>query len=218
VKYVIPAKRSSTRVPEKNYRPFAHGKSLLDILIEKLSRLGDPSAIHLSSEDPSTREVAEAHGVTYLPRSRHLTENSYPYQSVVNEVCKQLPGDDDVMWCHATDAFFDEHEKVVQAWESRDPAVTDSIVVVYPMKEYLLDENFNPLGFGFGAWHRPSQELPNHYLLGFTCSIMTRRTATTIGLVGARPQWYRASGQTIDIDTQAEFDLAARLYEISHRP
>jgi CMP-N-acetylneuraminic acid synthetase len=217
VKYVIPAKRSSTRVPDKNYRPFADGKSLLDILVEKLSRLGDPSDIYLSSEEESTRAVAEVHGATYLPRARHLTENSHPFQSVVNEVCKQLPGEDDVMWCHATDPFFDEHEKVVQAWQSRTASETDSIVVVYPMKDYLLDERFNPLGFGFGAWHRPSQELPTHYLLGFTCSIMTRRTATTIGLVGAHPQWYPASNQTIDIDTQAEFDLAARLYELGAR-
>lgn len=215
MKYIIPAKRSSTRVPDKNYRLFARGKSLLDILVEKLSRLGDPSEVYLSSEDDSARVVAEMHGVTFLPRSRHLTENSYPFQSVVNEVCKQLPDDDDVMWCHATDPFFDEHEKVVQAWESRVAAESDSLVVVYPMKEYFLDEKFNPMGFGFGAWHRSSQELPTYYQLGFTCSIMTRQVATTVGLVGARPQWYQASNLMIDIDTQAEFDLAARLYELS---
>jgi CMP-N-acetylneuraminic acid synthetase len=218
VKYVIPAKRSSSRVPDKNYRDFARGRSLLEILLDKLSRLAAPGEVHISSEDESTRALPEQHGATFLPRPEHLAANSYPFQSVVNEVCAQLPDDDDVMWCHATDPFFDEHESVLRAWSRRDPSASDSIVVVYPMNEYLLDEKFNPLGFGFGSWHRPSQELPTFYQLGFTCSIMTRRVATTIGLVGARPMWYQASNLTIDIDTQAQFDLAARLYELGDVP
>ncbi|MGL5860118.1 MAG: cytidylyltransferase domain-containing protein [Phycicoccus sp.] len=214
MKFVIPAKGSSTRVPNKNYRPFARGKSLLDILVEKLSPLGEPGDVCISSEEESTREFAERYGATFLPRPRHLTENSYPFQSVVNEVCQQVSGDDDVMWCHATDPFFNDHVAVMDAWESRDPSQADSIVVVYPMKEYLLDSQFNPIGFGFGPWHRPSQELPTFYQLGFTCSIMTRQVATSIGLVGRKPLWHTASNLTIDIDTQAQFDLAARLYEL----
>jgi CMP-N-acetylneuraminic acid synthetase len=218
MKYVIPAKRSSSRVPDKNYRPFARGKSLLDILVEKLSRLAAPGQVYISSEEESTREIAEEYGATFLPRPEHLAENSYPFQAVVNEVCTQLPDDDDVMWCHATDPLFDEHEAVQQAWQARDPSTSDSIVVVYPMAEYLLDANFNPMGFGFGPWHRPSQELPTFYQLGFTCSIMTRQVATNTGLVGARPMWYQASNLTIDIDTQAQFDFAARLYELGNTP
>ncbi|GIJ28752.1 hypothetical protein Vqi01_39140 [Micromonospora qiuiae] len=217
MKFVIPSKRTSTRVPDKNYRPFAHGKSLLDILVEKLSRVADePSEVYLSSEDASTKDLADRYGATYLPRPRHLTENSYPFQSVVNEVCRQLPDDDDVMWCHATDPFFDDHETVMRIWRARDPDASDSIVVVYPMKEYLLDSDFNPMGFGFGPWHRPSQELPTYYQLGFSCSIMTRHVATNIGLVGARPMWHEATNLTVDIDTQAEFDLASRLYELTN--
>lgn len=216
MKYVIPAKRSSSRVPNKNYREFARGMSLLDILVTKLTRVAaDPSDVYLSSEDESTTQLAEKYGASYLPRPEYLTANSYPFQSVVNEVCKQLPDDDDVMWCHATDPFFDEHQEVVNQWEARDQAAdSDSIVVVYPMREYLLDEKHNPIGFGFGSWHRPSQELPTFYQLGFSCSIMTRHTATHIGLVGARPLWYEATNLTIDIDNQAQFDFAARLYEL----
>ncbi len=215
IKYVIPAKRSSNRVRDKNYREFALGKSLLDILIAKLVAVADdPSEVYLSSESDSARELAERCGVSFLPREPHRTENSYPFQMVVNHVTGQLPGVDDVMWCHATDPLFDEHASVKKAWESREES-TDSIVVVYPMKDYLLDSNHNPMGFGFGRWHRPSQELPTFYMLGFTCSIMTRDTATGIGLVGARPMWYEASNLTVDIDTQAQFDFAGRLYELT---
>lgn len=215
MKYVVPAKRSSTRVPDKNFRPFAHGKSLMDIMVEKYLRLADPDQVYVSSEDPWVEEFCASHRVNYLPRAPHLTANSYPYQSVVNEVCRQLPGDDDVMWCHATDPFFDEHEAVEKAWADREEG-TDSVVVVYPMKDYLLDESFHPMGFGFGPWHRPSQELPTFYLFGLTCSILTREVATGIGVVGARPQWFKARNHTIDIDTQEEFDLASRLYELEH--
>ncbi|WP_158675654.1 cytidylyltransferase domain-containing protein [Nocardia stercoris] len=217
MKYVVPAKRSSNRVPDKNFRPFANGLSLLDILVTKLTAIADdPSDVYLSSEEESTREVADKYGASFLSRERHLTENTYPFQSVVNQVCAQLPGDDDVMWCHATDPLFDDHAAVVKAWESRDPAAgADSIVTVYPIRDYLLDPNFNPMGFGFGRWHKPSQQLPTYYMLGFTCSIMTREVATTIGLVGARPMWHEATNMTVDIDTQAEFDFAGKLYELT---
>ncbi len=215
MKFVIPAKRSSTRVPDKNYRPFSHGRSLLDLLTAKLIAIAaDPADVFLSCEEESTKTVADRFGASYLPRAAHLTENSYPFQSVVNQVCQQVPGDDDIMWCHATDPFFDQHSAVVEKWSARDPMATDSIVVVYPLRDYLLDENFNPMGFGFGAWHRPSQQLPTYYQLGFTCSIMTRAVATGLGLVGAKPLWHTAQNMTVDIDTQAEFDLASRLHEL----
>ena len=216
MKYVVPAKRSSTRVPDKNFRPFANGRSLMDIMVEKYLRLDNADQIYVSSEDPWVEEFCDRHGVNYLPRPEHLTANSYPYQSVVNQVSRQLPDDDEVMWCHATDPFFDDHAAVKEMWADRIEG-TDSVVVVYPMKDYLLDEKFNPLGFGFGPWHRPSQELPTFYLFGLTCSIMTRHVATSIGVVGAHPQWFLAGNQTIDIDTQDEFNLAARLYELEHR-
>jgi N-acylneuraminate cytidylyltransferase len=216
MKYVIPAKRSSSRVPNKNFRPFAQEKSLLDILVTKLTRIAaDPSDVYLSSEDETTKKFADKYGTSFLRREPHLTENSYPFQSVVNEVCRTLPGDDDIMWCHATDPLFDEHAAVVKAWENRTEYTADSIVVVYPMKDYLLDSNHNPMGFGYGRWHRPSQELPTFYMLGFTCSIMTRYAATNIGLVGARPLWFEADNLTIDIDTQDQFDFAGRLYELT---
>ena len=41
---------------------------------------------------------------------------------------------------------------------------------------------------------------------------MTRHVTTTLGLVGAQPMWHLASNLTIDIDTQAQFDFASRLY------
>jgi N-acylneuraminate cytidylyltransferase len=217
MKYVIPAKRGSSRVPEKNYRHFAMGQSLLDILVTKLLHVADhPGDVYLSSEDEAARAVADKFGVSFIARDRHLTENAYPFQSVVNEVCRQVPAEDDVMWCHATDPLFDDHASVVKNWESRDPAAVDSVVVVYPLKDYLLDANFNPMGFGFGPWHRASQDLPMFYQLGFTCSIMTRHVATNIGLVGRQPSWHLASNLTVDIDTQEQFDFAARLYELTH--
>lgn len=213
MKFVIPAKTSSTRVPNKNYREFARGLSLLEILVHKLIDVADaPSDIYISCENDSKRDVIEGMGASFLPRPEHLAENSYPYQSVVAELCSAVPGTDDVMYCHCTDPFFDEHARVIKQWQERDRTNTDSVTVVYPMREYLLDPDFRPIGFGFGAWHVPSQQLPTHYLLGFTCSIATRDAITRHGAVSAQPSWYIAANQTIDIDTLEEFELAATLY------
>ncbi len=61
---VIPAKRSSSRVPDKNYRPFAKSKSLLNILVEKLVLLGQPRDVYIFSEEESTRAIVDAYGET----------------------------------------------------------------------------------------------------------------------------------------------------------
>jgi hypothetical protein len=35
----------------------------------------------------------------------------------------------------------------------------DSLVVVYPHRDYYLNGSYNPEGFGFGPWHKKSQLL-----------------------------------------------------------
>lgn len=213
MKAVIPAKNSSTRVPGKNFRPFYKDLSLFDIKILQLLDHFAADDIYVSSEDASIARNAARWKVNFLERDPILARNETPYASVVSEICRGVPGDDDLAWCHVTDPLFDEYGACVEQW-SAARAEHDSLVVVYPMKVYLLDEDHRPMGFGFGPWHTPSQRLPVRYQLGFTLSLLRRDTATALGPIGANPSWFHAGNRTVDIDDLADFRQAQAIYRV----
>lgn len=221
---IIPAKASSTRVPQKNYREFHNGRSLVELTILKLYAAGIPLRhIYVSCEDADVvLPVCKRHGVQFVRRAESLCGNDVPIpdfiRGVVREAdayreCKQRPTDD-VLWAQVCDPLFNEYAPFIANWQrwGRD---FDSSVVVYRRRKYLLDAEHRPIGFGFGSWHVKSQRLPIHYELGFTASILTRQSIERVGYyVGASPLWYEATNPTIDIDTPEDFQFARELYAL----
>lgn len=212
MKAVVPAKASSSRVVNKNFRPFYGDASLLDVTVEKLLRVLPPGDIYVSSEDPARESSVERWGVNFLLRSPDLVDNDVPMSEVVRRVCATIPGEDDIMWCQLTDPLFTDYAGCVAAWNN-ESSTHDSLVVVYPRRLFLLDEAYRPQGFGFGPWHIPSQRLPIRYQLSFTLMILPRETIARVGYyVGANPLWYHANNVSVDIDTEEDFELAQAIY------
>lgn len=218
---IVPAKASSTRVPNKNYREFWNGRSLVDLVLGKLQKIPQIKQVYLSCEDESKFTVAADWGIRFVPRSPALCANDVPMTSYIPGVVRECIGDADcdVLWAQVCDPMFDDYAGLVETWEEYQHAwpTFDSACVVYPRKGYLLDERHQPLGFGFGPWHVKSQSLPTHYELNFTASILTRESLRRTGyFVGAEPLWYEVEGKCVDIDTQADFELARKLYALTH--
>lgn len=215
MKAIIPAKGTSTRVPGKNWRPFYGDKSLVDLNIEALLGAGiEADDIHVSCEDVERlAQVGQRWGVTPLLRDPDLCDNDVPLTTWIRSICSQVPGDDDVAWSQVCDPLFDNHRAVIDHWPAAREANCDSLCVVHPLQAYLLNDRFRPVGWQWGEWHTPSQRLPTLYTFPFTLSILTRGTIERTGYhIGARPCWHVSKGGSIDIDTPADFDFAARKY------
>jgi CMP-N-acetylneuraminic acid synthetase len=213
MKAIIPAKASSSRVPNKNFRPFHNGMSLLDLTVNKLLPHLPAEDIYLSCEDPNARGYADRWGIGFIHRPRTLIANETPLIDIVPGVCAPVPGDDDIMWCQVIDPLFDEYGPCLERWEKvRNEA--DSLVVVHPRHGYFLDQDFRPDGFGFGPWHIPSQQLPARYQLTFVLSILKRATISRVHYyVGEHPHWYLATSPPTDIDTEQDFELAQAVFQ-----
>jgi CMP-N-acetylneuraminic acid synthetase len=226
---IVPAKASSTRVPNKNFRPFDGTSSLVDLTIAKL-RLAGIQEIYLSCEDESVgRPVAEMHEVQFVRRSQSLCSNDCPIPDYIRGVVREVDGlrDDqkpfqlwahdpprteDILWAQVTDPLFEDYSGLIEKWE-KFGGDYDSVVVVHPRKKYLLDQNHRPMGFGFGLWHLKSQRLPYHYELPFTASILSRKAIESTGYyVGASPLWYEVEGYSVDIDTEEDFKISQAIY------
>jgi len=202
-------------VPDKNWRPFHNQSSLVDLNIEALLGAGLAAAdIHVSCEDAERLErLARCWNVTPLLRDPALCPNDVPLTTWIRTICAQLPGDDDLIWSQVCDPLFAEHKTVIDKWPVSRAVGYDSLCVVYPLKAYLLDEQLHPIGWQWGEWHTPSQDLPTLYTFPFTLSILTRDAIERTGYhVGARPSWYVSRGDSLDIDTPADFETARHTF------
>lgn len=220
---IVPAKWHSNRVPLKNYREFYKGKSLVDILIEKLKQSTD-GLIYLSCENEDAAEIAEKHGIEFHHRSEDLCDNDVPLTTWIRNITAEVRHSAsgvlgfaeafraDILWAQCIDPLFNEFPQLIKKWRDfgRD---YDSCPVVYPRRKYLLDHDKRPVGWGFGPWHIKSQLLPYHYEFNFTASILTPESISRVGYhIGAKPLWYGSDAQAIDIDTEEDFEMARIIY------
>jgi N-acylneuraminate cytidylyltransferase len=111
--------------------------------------------------------------------------------------------------------LFNEYAEILTVWQTLDESEYDSLNVLYPLKKFLLDERHNPIGFGFGFWHKYSQTIPPTYQLSWATTIMSRRCIERISYqVGENPYWYDTYAPIIDIDTEDDFKLAQAVYKL----
>jgi N-acylneuraminate cytidylyltransferase len=216
IDFIIPAKTSSMRIPMKNWREFHDGRCLVDITIEGLLGAGvDKSRIHVSCESHQTANpVCEKHGVNLLLRGEALCRNDFPVTDWMRAICSQVPGNSDIAWCQVCDPLFDEQQEFIDGWALAKKQGHDSRCVVYPRHTYLMGVDHEPIGWQFGEYHTPSQDLPQTYQFPFTMSILTRRAVARYGYhIGGKPSWFHSLCPGIDIDYELDFEIAQLYYE-----
>lgn len=214
MKAVILAKSAERLIPNKNYRPFYNDSSLIDILISKLLKVLPKEDIYLSCEDEEYKSVSDIWGIHFLRRDKTLVDYNVSNVDVVSHVCKSVPYDDAILWCTCVEPFFDEYAELLECWNNLDKTQYDSLNVVYPMKKYMLDQGYNPIGFGFGHWHKYSQTVPPLYQISWATVILSRECVEKVSyLVGRTPYWYDSYSPIIDIDTLDDFKFASLAYK-----
>lgn len=214
MKAVILAKSTERLIAYKNYRPFYGELSLVDILVQKLLKVFPPEDIYLSCEDERHGSVARKWGINFALRDGLYARPNISNVDVVANVCASVPGKGDILWCTCVEPFFDEYAEILECWEGLDKARFDSLNVVYPLKKFMLDNGHNPIGFGFGHWHKYSQTIPAIYQISWATAILSRECIEKVSyLVGRNPYWYDCYAPVIDIDTMDDFRFAAMAYK-----
>ncbi len=218
MKVIIPAKSSSVRVPDKNWRPF-HGKlSLVDIKLSQLLEVFPAEDIFVSCEDPCRRKLVESYGVHFLLRDEKLAADDTHWSDVVTGIVESIPDcrdDEDVAWVQLPCPLFGAKDfmAVWKRWQAMTLWDYDCIVTVEQLTEFLIDESGRPLNFQCGRWHATSQQLPKWYAIQRQCHIMQKQTYLRCNYdIGTRPTFYIVRGSSVDIDDQSQFEYAQYLY------
>jgi N-acylneuraminate cytidylyltransferase len=218
MKVIIPAKSDSNRVPNKNWREFYHGKSLVDIKLFQLLEVFPASDIYVSCEDESRREEISAYGVNFWLRDPELSKDDTHWSDVVAGIIETIPCDDneEIAWVQVPCPLFGAHDfkSAIARWRCIPKDLYDCLITVGVMKDFAVDENGCPLNFQYGRWHAVSQDLPSWYLIQRQFHVMKKGTYLRCHYdIGTRPYLYPVSPPSIDIDDEHEFRYAQHLYE-----
>lgn len=209
---VIPVRKGSTRVKDKNCRPFA-GSSLLENKIRQLKKVQDIKQIVVSSDSEEMLNIARREGVLEKRRpDEYCDEKSRSFNDVVRYIADNQISTDIMMWAPCVCPMVDEkkfeegirlYKKIVQGQINADSVVTACLI-----KEYIFDEK-GPINFSI-EHHVPSQKLPDwHYIInGFF--IARRENMSKWGFVyGPNPYLCEVEKyQAIDIDDEYDFAMA----------
>jgi len=212
MKIIIPAKTGSCRVPNKNWREFHAGRCLVEVCLEKLDAAGIPrSQIWISTQDETKRHrIEQEFGCNFHRHGeRFCHNNAAPITDWIRETVADIAPGETIGWAQVTTPLFNEYGPMLEAWERLPVDQFDSMCAVYPMREFIMDEQKRPIGWGFGEWHRAGQDLPTLYRFPWSFSIRTPAAIRRTGYyIGARPYWYECLGQLVDIDTMEDWEFA----------
>ena len=216
MRVVIPAKADSTRCPEKNWRDFYKGNSLVDILIGKLW-LGCNIAcsdIYVSSDSQEhLQRLVDTYGVNAMLRDEHYAHTDTPTSDWIGEMTGQFDSDEDVALAHCTTPTFNEHMQVINRWNLGG---LTSIAVAQEAPTHLLLQHQNamqPFAWSMGAHHTISQLLMPVYQMTFSFQIMKGKHWRQFSYYTAPDcHWHITSKPHIDINSEQDFADAQAVY------
>lgn len=215
---VIPVRKGSQRVKDKNLRPFA-GTTLLDNKIQMLLKVPEINEIVVNTNSEAAIELVE----TEYARTKvhfHRREEYYASsQCSGSEFFKHLGEvtDTDVfVYTPCTSPFVKPEtisacvQKFLKNLEEND---YDCVSTVSSVKEFLwLDGkaiNYDPL-------NAPnSQNLPNVVALNFGTTVVSKENLIkNHNIIGKKPDFIITSDvEAIDIDTPLDFYIAEQMYK-----
>ena len=209
MKVIIPAKESSSRCANKNFRVFHKNRSLIEIKIKQVLKIVKPADIILIGDGKQGFAMAARCGYGWLDDSHVVAEG---FQNAVRYWFECIH-DEEIMQTFCTNPLFNQYEQVVKDWNDVKEK-HDSLMVTIPFQHYVVDKEGTPINFQYGYWHKESQKLPDWYFFDWAATIIKGDVAKeTKYPIGRNPYVWSYAGKMIDIDTEEDFKMAQWYYQ-----
>ena len=211
---LVPVKETSERVPSKNFRSFHDGKSLLDILLDRLDNVPEIDHVFIASDKDLS--PYESSSVSYLQRDPRFCNNVTSWSDVIVNTLSLLPSfncDPIVLWSHVTGPLFDSYSSAINSFMDNEPN-HDSLCVTEKLDGFFISSHHKPINYEWGINHPYSQKLePIHKVTG---SLFIARLSTMLThkyVIGSKPFLFNVPhSDSIDIDTEDDYIIAQKLY------
>lgn len=215
IKALVAVRSGSERVLNKNLRPFA-GSNLLELKLRQLKSIKELDGIIVNSNDDRMLEIADKLGVETVKREPLYATSSVSMSDVYKNMAENFNADI-VMYANVTNPLVNTESYIngIKTFrEIRDRF--DSLNSAHLIKEFMFLDN-KPINYDLE--HQPrSQDLPNIYALNFAFSILSKEDMIKYtNVIGRTPYMYELTeSESVDIDTEFDFEIAEFLYKKKH--
>ena len=214
---IIPVKKKSERVKDKNFREFHNKKSIFDIKIEQLINAKQVNKIIISSNNLILSKYEKLNKkILFIKRNNKFCNNTIPWSDMIYHVIntKQILENDIIVWSHTTSPFFSKFDKAINTFKIIEKKGYDSLIGVQKFNGFLLDNNSRPINYNWGVWHKYSQFLDKYFLVNGAIFIGRKKTfLNTKYLTGINPFKFLCTDiESIDLDTELDFSFAQHIY------
>lgn len=212
---VVPVRKGSQRVKDKNLRPFAN-TTLLDNKLKTLLQVPEFDSIVVNTNSEAAIELVEEEykntKVTFHRREEYYASSQCSGSDFFKHL-GEVTDTDIFVYTPCTSPFIkaDTYSNCIQKFLSTNQY--DSLATVSSVKEFLwLDGkpiNYDPL-------HAPnSQDLPNICALNFGVTVISKENLIKYSnIIGHKPQFVVTDDiESIDIDTPLDFYIAEELFK-----
>lgn len=205
---VIPAKSTSKRVPDKNFKPIQAGLSLLELKIINLQLAGVPRIV-VSSDDRRAEVISKNYGVEFQSRPPVLCDDTVVLKHLFS-FCLSGLENNLVYWAHPTSPFVSP-ATITRALEVAQKFPEHCTLGVQELRDFFWTSD-EPINYDPHQQPR-SQDLPPVYRVTGGIHISTGNAFCKMGAVSFQPAHfiYLSLLESIDIDTAEEWDIAAAL-------
>lgn len=160
---IVPVRKETGRLAEKNTLPFGNSNLLLHKL-DQLKRAKNITNIIVSSEDDEILHMAEDSGVTALKRPISYADRKIPFGRFVEYICEQVE-EEHVLWACVTAPFITTaaYEEAIALYFQKLSEGYDSLISVRKLRRFVLDA-YGTVNYRRGLAHKNSEDLPPLYL------------------------------------------------------
>jgi N-acylneuraminate cytidylyltransferase len=209
---IIPVRKGSRRIPNKNLQEIAPGLSLLEHKIRILSRL-NLDEIQVNTDCEEMAQIGKSMGCKIVMRDARLSDPEVP----VNELVKwsaSMVKTNKVLWAQVTSPLITT-QLYLQKFDEMHSAGYEEMFTVTKIREFTLDAEFQPINF---RWDNMpgSEQLPEVYHLNFAIHLVNRESMLKLGhYYGERPYIAEIDPlHSIDIDNYEDLFLCRLLYPV----
>ena len=208
---VIPIRKGSQRVQDKNIRSFA-GTTLLELKIKNLKNSGVFDDIIVNTDSEVAIQIAIQSGISYHRRESYFASSQCSGSEFFQHL-GQVTDTDVFAYCPVTSPFVsvDTIRKCVDLYKSSENC--DCVSTVSDVKEFLWLDGA-PLNYD--KQNAPnSQNLPDVKALNFGFTLVKRESLIrNRNIIGDNPLFVTTSErESVDIDTPLDFYIAEHIYK-----
>lgn len=212
---IIPVRKGSQRVVNKNTRPFANDTNLLEIKLKTLMKI-DRIDILVNTDCPKAIEIAKQYNIRVHEREAYYASSKCTNSEFFHHIAETSPKQYKyLMYVPVTSPLVKEEtiNKVIDEFYN-NLQDHDSVNTTTLIKHHMwLDGrplNYNPEN------SPNSQDLPNIHALNYAVNILSRdMMIKRKNVVGCKPKFIVLDHyEGIDIDYWFDFEIAEFLYKL----